>query len=129
VSGIRDPPGHCNPAGGIVGSNGASRDRCRPMIYRSEEQPATAQLGEDVARAAPAAPAPDKYPAIAAIGDDEAHAIVDWAAAPPTTPVAAHIAELGSDLGRSHWPVSRGFSDVERQLGSPSRKAVTSDCR
>jgi len=90
---------------------------------------AAAQLGEDVARVAPAAPAPDKYPAIAAVGDDEAHAMVDWAAASPTTPVAARIAELDSDLSRSHWPISRGFSDVERQLGSPSRNAVTSDWR
>jgi hypothetical protein len=97
------------------------------MIYRSEEQPAAAQLGEDVARAAPAAPAPDKYPAIAPIGDDEAHAIVDWAAASPTTPFAPRAAERRSNRGRSHWPLSGGFSDVERQLGSPSRNAVTAD--
>jgi hypothetical protein len=40
VSGFPDPPSRCDPAGSVVASNGARRDRCRPMIYCYREQAA-----------------------------------------------------------------------------------------
>jgi len=88
------------------------------MICRSEEQPPAAQFGEYVARVAPAAPAPYKYPAIAAVSDDEAHAIMDWAAASPTTPFAPSAAERRSNRGRSHRPLSSGVSILRLKMGS-----------
>jgi len=118
VSGIPDPPGHCNPAGGIVGSNGAGRDGCRPMICRSEEQPPAAQFGEYVARVAPAAPAPYKYPAIAAVSDDEAHAIMDWAAASPTTPFAPSAAERRSGVSILRLKMGSGMISELASLGT-----------
>lgn len=97
------------------------------MICRSEEQPPAAQFGEYVARVAPAAPAPYKYPAIAAVSDDEAHAIMDWAAASPTTPFAPSAAERRSGVSILRLKMGSGINgllllpiETRRQVRSPA---------